>query len=244
MRVAIYNQMFGLDGKSFWKNLKGHWTIHFQKKERKIHREVNLTNSIKIIKECNADIIGICEVLCFQQKELRKELLLLGYKYAYFFQGHKLKNHNFYVTECIVSKYPCKRIDFKEWPVENCLGGGGGFGAIYLPKLKTTLFNAHLGLPGKKYFKKQLEKISKEVKRTKGKILLIGDFNLEYQKIKTYFPNLKLFSEEERTCSLTPIMKLFFWKDTDHIMAKGFTKKSSGAFTGYSDHKLIYADLK
>jgi hypothetical protein len=41
MRVAVYNQMFGLDGRSFWKNMIGHWAIHYQSNFEKITKRIN-----------------------------------------------------------------------------------------------------------------------------------------------------------------------------------------------------------
>ena len=63
MRIAIYNQMFGLDGRSFLSNLFGHWAVHFQSNSNQIWKRINLDRTIEIIKESRADVIGICEVL-------------------------------------------------------------------------------------------------------------------------------------------------------------------------------------
>lgn len=67
---------------------------------------------------------------------------------------------------------------------------------------------------------------------------------MSYKKIKNYFPELELVSDGNKTCSLTPIIKWFYWMDCDHILARGWKRKDYGEINGYSDHKLIYADLE
>ena len=44
-------------------------------------------------------------------------------------------------------------------------------------------------------------------------VILMGDFNLPYKKLKKYFPGFEIATKELKTCSITPIMKWFFWKD-------------------------------
>lgn len=243
MRVAIYNQMFGLDGRSFLSNLLGHWAIHFQSNPEEIYKRINLNRTIEIVKKSRAEIIGICEVLEGQERILSRKLKKIGYKYVSFGRGHKLKHYNLHVMEAVASKFPAKKIEIGNWLVENRMGGGGGLGAIYIPKINTTVFNVHLALSTRKYFFQQIRYIQEKIKKIRGNVILVGDFNLSYGKIKDYFPSLKLLSEEEKTCSLTPIMKLFFNKDCDHIFAKGFKKNSYGKLIGFSDHKLIYVDV-
>lgn len=244
MRVAVYNQMFGLNGKNPLSNLLGHWAVHFQSDKKQILKRTDIQRTLDIVKESKADIIGICEVLDYQYKILAKKLHKIGYKWTYFGKGHKLSHYNIFVGEMIASKVPCKRISIRGWTVDNRIGGGGGLGAVYIPKLKTTFFNVHLALSTSKYFYSQIRFIADKINKIKGKIILTGDFNLEYYKIKKYFPELKLVSEENKTCSLTPILKCFCWKDYDHILVRGWNKKKIGAICGYSDHKLVYADLE
>lgn len=243
MRVAIYNQMFGLDGRSLLSNLLGHWAIHFQSNIKRIHDRVNFDRTINIIKKSNADIIGICEVLEGQHEYFKELLNKIGYRWVFFGRGHKLSHYNNHVIEIIASKIPCKEVKLGKWPVENRLGGGGGCSAIYIPQLKTHVFNAHLALPNRKYFQHQLEFISEKVKKIDEKIILLGDFNAPYTKIKRHFSGLRLISGEKKTCSITPLMKNFFWIDCDHIFAKGWEQKKVGELKGFSDHKLIYADV-
>ena len=56
MRIAIYNQMFGLDGRSFLSNLFGHWAVHFQSNPKKMWKRnrfrKNNKNSEKIKCRC------------------------------------------------------------------------------------------------------------------------------------------------------------------------------------------------
>ena len=178
-----------------------------------------------------------------QHHILKRMLNKRGYKYVHFGMGHKLKHHNVRVIELIASRFPFRKLKVGNWLVENRMGGGG-FGAVYIPKLNTTVFSIHLALSTRKYFYHQVNFVAEKIKKTKGKIILIGDFNLSYQKIKNYFPrDLKLISDERNTCSTTPIMNWFFCIDCDHILAKGWTKKKIGEIKGYSDHKLLYADL-
>jgi len=244
MRVAIYNQMFGLDGRKLFSNLMGHWAVHFQSNFHQILKRINFERTIEIIKKSKADVIGICEVLEGQHENFKKMLEEIGYKWIYFSKGHKLSHYNLHVIEIIASKYPCKQINLGSWSMENRLGGGGGIGAVYIPKLKTTVFNVHLAISTRKYFYDQIKFIAEKIKKTKGKVILVGDFNLSYNKIKKYFSGLDLVSNEIKTCSLTPVMKWFFFIDCDHILVRGYKRKSLGELKGYSDHKLIYADLK
>jgi endonuclease/exonuclease/phosphatase family metal-dependent hydrolase len=244
MRVAIYNQMFGLDGRRFFSNLVGHWAIHFQGNENEIWKRVDLEITITIIKKSNADIIGICEVLEAQYEQFKKMLNEIGYKWVYFGKGHKLKNHNMHIIEVIASKFPCKHLDVGDWLVENRLGGGGGLVGVNIPKLNATVFSVHLALSSRKYFYQQIEFIAQKINAVKGKVILIGDFNLGFEGIKQYFPGLKLASGRIKSCSITRVMKWIYNEDVDHILFKGFEKEDFGEIAGYSDHKLIWANLK
>ena len=58
-----------------------------------------------------------------------------------------------------------------------------------------------------------------------------------------HLAGLDLVSEGVKTCSTTPVMKWFYNKDVDHILARGFKPNKSGVIEGESDHKLIYVDL-
>ncbi len=244
MRVAVYNQMFGLNGKSFWANVLGHWAVHYQANANKIWKKTNLDETIKIISKSNADIIGIVEVLEGQEDYLKKELKKLGYNFFNIGRGHKTKYSGLCVQEMIASKF--KRIQkvAKMWPLENRLGGGGGIVHAYYEKKKFNLIFVHLGLPSRKVYREQLDFLQNYLKRIKGKVILFGDFNLSYFSLKSYFYDYDLVSGEVRSCSETPIMKWFYNKDVDHIFVNGFSSDNFGFLSGRSDHKLVYVDLK
>lgn len=243
MRVAVYNQMFGLNGRSFFGNIIGHFLVHWTGYPKIVMNRANLEDTINILKKADADIIGICEIFEGQEKEIEMKLRKIGYKYFYYGRGHRFRYSNRHVLELLASKIKGKQIIFKEWPVQNSFGGGGGFVVCYFKKLNNNVFLAHLGIPSKKYFFGQIKHIQEIIKKLKGKIILMGDFNEEYYKIETHFSDLVLVTGKIKTCSMTPILHWFCYKDMDHIMVKGFKKKDIGTFLGNSDHKLIYADL-
>mgnify|MGYP001220110021 CR=1 FL=1 len=179
MRIAVYNQMFGLDGRSFFKNVIGHYYLHYQKDPEKVLLRLNLIENLKLVENSKADIIGICEIYEGTEKEIKKRLEKLGYKYIYFGKGHKFKFNDRRVIELIASKIKCKQIKMKNWPLKNLLGGGGGF---VVCKFKNfTIFHVHLALPTRGFFNEQIEYLKKIIKETNGKIILMGDFNLSYE---------------------------------------------------------------
>ena len=244
MRVAIYNQMFALNGNSFWKTVIGHWAVHYQKNPKKIWKRTDISKTLDIISKSRAEIIGIVEVLEGQEKELINGLRGLEYKYFYLGKGHKTKYSGLYVQELVASKIKGEQKNTGEWPVEHRLGGGGGFVHVYYPKQKFNLLFAHLGLPSKKYYWKQVKFLQDYLKKLKGKKIILGDFNLSYKELKQHLPDFNLISNEIKSCSTTPIMKLFYNKDVDHILTTDFELIKCGFLEGVSDHKLIYADLK
>ena len=74
MRVAIYNQMFALNGDSFWSTVIGHWAVHYQANPEKVWKRTNVSKTIETIAKSKADIIGVIEVLEGQEKELMNGL--------------------------------------------------------------------------------------------------------------------------------------------------------------------------
>lgn len=244
MRIGFYNQMYGLDGRSFWANLIGHWAIHFQADLDKVWARADLRDTIKIIKKVEADIFGVIEILEGQEDEIVRGLKKIGYKYFYFGRGHKMKYSGAHVIELIASKVKGRQLNYKEWPVENHLGGGGGMVVCYFPKLKLNVVHIHLGLPGRKFFLEQIRHTQKVLKELNGKIVLMGDFNECYDNVKHHFSGLKLITGKTKTCSMTPIMKWFYNRDCDHILTRGVKLIRCGFLCGRSDHKLVYADLK
>ena len=87
MRVALYNQMFGLNGMSFLDNIAGHWAVHYQSDISKIWKRADISKTLETIKKAEADIFGVAEVLEGQEDELKKGLRDLGYTSFYLAKG-------------------------------------------------------------------------------------------------------------------------------------------------------------
>ena len=92
MKIAFYNQMFSLDGRSFWSNVFGHWSVHFQSDFNKIKRRTDLKRTIGTVSKVNADIIGVCEILESQFQSLQEQMKTLGYSFSNYTRGHKLSH--------------------------------------------------------------------------------------------------------------------------------------------------------
>lgn len=236
--------MFGLNGRGFWGNLIGHWAVHYQKNPKQIWKRADISETIDTVAQSEADIVGIVEVLEGQEERLKRMLNKKGYNFFYIGKGHKTKYSGLYVQELIASRQYGIQKDTGEWPVEHRMGGGGGFAHLHYAESKFNLILAHLGLPSKKYYWKQISFLQNYLKKVEGRVILMGDFNLSYQDLKPYVSDFNLVSGEVKTCSTTPIMKWFCNKDMDHILVKGFKPIQCGVLEGKSDHKLIYADLK
>ncbi|MBU2577187.1 MAG: endonuclease/exonuclease/phosphatase family protein [Nanoarchaeota archaeon] len=244
MRVAIYNQMFALNGNSFWATVMGHWAVHYQANPKEVWARTDISKTAETIAESKADIIGVIEVLEGQEKELIKKLRKIGYKYFYFGKGHKTKYNKLYVQELVASKIKGEQKETGEWPVEHRLGGGGGFVHIYYPEKKFHLTLVHLGLASRKYHSDQIKFLKDYLSKLKGKKIILGDFNISYKKLEPFLPDFNLVPQEIKSCSTTPIMKWFYNRDVDHILVRGFDSVGCESLYGVSDHKLIYADLK
>ena len=107
------------------------------------------------------------------------------------------------------------------------------------------MINVHLAnLKKQQLYSEQIAFLEEYIESLNGRIILAGDFNSSYHNIEDNFMDFILASDQIKTCSLTPIMKWFFWKDCDHIFIRGFKVKSRDYLEGRSDHRLIYADLK
>mgnify|MGYP006290508659 FL=1 len=76
--------MFGLNGRSFFSNIFGHLRIHFSRKKFHELKGLDLNRTIEIVKNSNAHVIGVCEILEGQEKELKKRLGEIRYKYVFF----------------------------------------------------------------------------------------------------------------------------------------------------------------
>jgi len=242
MRVGLYNQMFGLDGRSFWSTLVGHWAIHLQRNKKRIWKRTNIDWTIETIKKSKADVVGICEIIEGQEKELRKGLGELGYKYIHFAPGHKTSFSKLYMKIALASKIKFE-VKNNNSAAEKEMSRGGGFIHCWFPELKADLIIIHLSLNTKNVHHKHLHLLENYLKGLEKKVILLGDFNFCWPKIKSYFKDLKLVSGRTKTCSMTPVMKWFVYKDFDHILVRGSKKKASGEIIGYSDHKLIWVDL-
>ena len=247
MRIAFYNQMFGMNGKSFFSNLLGHWAVHYQSKRERVYSKTNLERTIKIIRKANVDIVGVCEVLEGQEKELKEDLEKLGYKMVYFGEEHKTKYSGLMIKVCLASRLKLVKKEIKGFPHLDELGGGGGFLYCYVPELKTEVICLHFAIRQKKeLIDKQIKFLFENLDKTK-KTIILGDFNMPYQELAREFPQLNqlvLASNEMKVCSLTPILRWFHYKDDDHIFVSGFKTRKTGCLRGYSDHKLIYAELE
>ncbi len=234
--------MFGLDGRSLFSNVIGHYYLHYQKHPEKVFSRANLNHTFGIIGKSKADIIGLCEIYEGQENEIIKGLKKQGYNYFYFGKGHRFRHNDRHVVELIASKIEGEQLEYKMWPVENRLGGGGGFVVSKFSGL--NVFHVHLGLPVRNFFEDQISYMQEILGKLKGKTVLTGDFNCTYEKIRDFFPDFELATGRIKTCSQTPGLNWFYNKDVDHILVRGFEVENAGTLEGRSDHKLVYADLK
>jgi endonuclease/exonuclease/phosphatase family metal-dependent hydrolase len=241
MRFAVYNQMFGLDGRSFWGSVVGHWAVHYQSRKDRIKRRVDLNATLKLIGRSRADVVGICEVLEGQEDFLEKGLNMMGYRYVFFAEGHKTKFGHLGVRVCLASKIKCKHVKVEKVPFSNRFGGGGGMINCYFQKPRMNVVVTHLAC--------RPDLRDRQIARLQGhfknkKIVFMGDFNTCYDNVRHHFGDFNLVTGRVETCSMTPVIRWFVWRDFDHILERGFRKKSVGSFEGRSDHKLLYADLE
>ena len=234
--------MFGLNGRSFLSNIAGHWAVHYQGDVEKVWKRVDLKETLKTVKRSRADVIGICEVLEGEEKELKRGLKILGYNYIYFAKGHKTKFSNLGVKVCLASKIKCRHVHVENLPLSNKFGGGGGAINCYFPSKRMNVIFVHLACRPE-LRDKQIKKLEGHFEKA-SKIVFIGDFNTDYDNIYHHFLDFNLVTGRVKTCSMTPIVSWFLWKDLDHILEKGFKKKSVGSLEGRSDHKLLWVDLE
>ncbi|MBI2669492.1 endonuclease/exonuclease/phosphatase family protein [Candidatus Woesearchaeota archaeon] len=244
MKVALYNQMFGMDGTNIFSSLLGHWAVHFQSNPAQVHRRVNLAETIKTIAQANADIVGICEILEGQEQALQKALAKIGYRYCFFGNGHQTQFSNLTMKVALASKFKCQQQEVIDFPLSNEMGGGGGILRGTFPDLKLDAWLVHLALPQKRRLYGQQIKFLQEHIAKEGKLIVMGDFNLPFARIKDWFSHLELASDQIKTCSTTPLFRTFKFEDLDHIFIKGLRRTKAEAFCGKSDHKLIWAEVK
>ena len=182
--------MFGLDGRSLLSNVLGHYYLHYQKNPEKVFSRTNLNSTFEIIRKSEADFIGICEIYEGQENEIMQRLKKLGYKHIYFGKGHRFKFNNRHVIELIASKIKGKQLGYKMWPVENRLGGGGGFVVCRFKDF--TIFHVHLALPTRGFFDEQIDYMQEILDKLKGKTILMGDFNYSWKDLQKFFPDFRL----------------------------------------------------
>ena len=242
MRVAFYNQMFGLNGRSFFSSVFGHLAVHTGILGDFVERKVNLKKTVEIVKRSGADIVGVCEILQGQEEELERGLRKAGFRYFHFGEGHRTKLRKRYIKTMLASKIKCHKEYVEKEPIENHLGGGGGFIEGYFPSLKLSVLALHLGIK-KELREKQLRFIEKDIKKRENMIVM-GDFNSCSEEVVDYFNGFNLVSDKVKTCNLTPVMRFFHFEDDDHIFVRGLKKKRIGFLEGRSDHRLIYVDLE
>ena len=75
MRIAVYNQMFGLDGRSFFRNLYGHYLVHYQSNPKKVLKTANLNNTIREVRNSKADALNILSIDALRREKTLTKLL-------------------------------------------------------------------------------------------------------------------------------------------------------------------------
>jgi endonuclease/exonuclease/phosphatase (EEP) superfamily protein YafD len=243
MRVAVYNQMFALNGESILSHLRGHIAIHYQKNPERAYEKANLDQTIDLVRASQPDIIGICEILEGQEKELQSKFKKVGYNYVYFGTGRETKTSKMKMKVALASKINCEKRRVEGFPIEDKTGGGGGIIHCRFPNLKLDVMNVHFGFKRTRAYYEQLRFLQDYLHGLKNKVILMGDFNRSHKKLQYFFDDLELSSSGVRSCSTTPVLRHFIKKDFDHIFSKGFEKSQSGEIKGYSDHKLVYVDF-
>ena len=245
MRVALYNQMFGLDGRKLSSFITGHLAVHYQSNPEKIWKKADISKTLETISKVDADILGVIEVLEGQEEELKKGLRKQGYGLFFLGKGHKTKYSGLHVQEMIASKIQCYLRVPGGWPVKHSLGGGGGLVHTYCSDQQFNVVLAHLSLPSKGPYFEQMDFLQNYLRKLRGKIIILGDFNKTFKELEQggYFRRKRLVSDEIKTCPITKWLK-FLCKDVDHIFVRGFEKIGVGSLERHSDHKLIYVDLE
>ena len=244
MRVAVYNQMFGLNGRNLVSALKGNLSMYSPLNPKDEISGADINRTIEVITASKADVIGICEILEGQEKELKDKLFDLGYKHVYFEQGRKTKMSDLFMNVAVASKIKCDKVVVEDFPSKDSFGGGGGFVHCYFPELKLDIIHIHMGYNKSNTYFQQLGFLQGYLKKLYGNVILMGDFNLSYDKLKEFFGDLTLASNGIKSCSTTPVIKEFINEDYDHIFVKGFENCRAGELEWHSDHKLIYVDLE
>ncbi|MBI5414743.1 endonuclease/exonuclease/phosphatase family protein [Candidatus Peregrinibacteria bacterium] len=254
MKIATYNQMFGLNGTSCSRTLLAHFTAYVRGNVAKVERKSDIMRTIQVIEEANAHIIGICEVIGKKQEvEIVRELRKNGYQYFAIGNGRKSRYKRWILKGLLASKDPYEM---------EILGSGESLGFsqedgevlhVFFPKQNFDVIFIHLLFPRGKIRKKRHAEIVKKLMahlefERKGKnLLLMGDFNIRYKTLVKKYPFFQRFvnlSESLKTWSPRIFTKKFPSFDIDHILGDGFLLKNNGLIHGDSDHELLWAEVE
>lgn len=254
MRIAIYNQMFGCDGRSLSGFLSTHY-LHRAKKYHQLEKKVNLNRTLKTIQKAKADIVGIMEVLGEKQRKLLiRELREQGYKSFYVGYGHGLNQDYGNVETLLATCFDDEQIFQPKFSVPANLGFGGGIVAVYIPSKDLYVIQLHLPLcrgRTKKFFTAQFENLLIEIEKIRvmklnPKIVVMGDFNCCTKDLLKFFPQFSRFKDLSAglsTCSVNNFLRWFYCKDLDHIFGLNFKAKAKGMIEDFSDHALVWVEV-
>jgi len=248
MKFATYNIMFGMRGNSLLLNVLGHFAIHG------VHSR-NLTDylsrynkqAVQLALETNAEVISFNEVLgTLRNDEIINQFRKNDYNFfSWGAAGHYSQPLD--IGTLIASKKEFERIPFY-LPMANKMGGGAGACAIYLKDKNIVSLAVHFGLK-EKIRVKQIEAVVDflEKKKSEGRrIVLMGDFNSDEYTLNEdeRFKRLGLKSANEiPTFQFMGIITPN--KSIDNIFyGPRLRLKERGVSGGYSDHKLVWADLE
>lgn len=254
MRVASYNHMFGCDGRSLLETAYVHgW--HELRRYGPVEKRASINNTMDTIMQIDPEVVGICEVLGERQRWLLMGALgEEGFSGFHEGKGHGLNPAYGFVETLLASRAPSESIYKPEFNVPDELGNGGGIVEMHLPDYGLYVIQVHLPhFRGKKleYFHMQISDILKKVEEiqksgSSPKIIVMGDFNCEYEKLVGLYPALAMFdrlSADVSTCSMTNFLRWMYRKDLDHVLGLGVNAKDSGVIEGMSDHKLVWVDI-
>lgn len=254
MRVASYNHMFGCDGRSLSETAYIHG-CHKMRKYGPVERRSSVNNTMDTVMKADPDVVGICEVLGEGQRQqligaLREE----GFKSFHVGKGHGLTLAYGFVETLLASRVSSLSVYEPDIEVSDELGNGGGIVGVHLPDYGLYVIQLHLphssGDKGR-IFSKQMRSVLNEVDKLKrmekdAKILVMGDFNCEYEKMVGLYPELAVLdrlSSDVSTCTMTNFLRWIYKKDLDHILGFGVEGRNSGVIEGMSDHKLVWVDI-
>ncbi|HEY4513461.1 MAG TPA: endonuclease/exonuclease/phosphatase family protein [Candidatus Paceibacterota bacterium] len=208
-------------------------------------RNKYLKNAISLVENFSPDILCLNEVLVDTHgKELEKKLHEMGFTtIIYGVSLHHLPQ--FRISLVLATKAKAETIPFS-LSMENRPGGSGGAGSLFIPSENLAVLGVHLALPGT-LLDTELEEVNtwmQNQKKLGRRVLVLGDFNTDKKQIDKKVPALSSFTETAApTC---PSFKTLFKKSDciDHIFFdESFQNVNSGVEAGYSDHKLVWAEL-